>query len=159
MTSELNEGNNRPTIIKSNLTISCVQFVKMKTYSDVDRELDILVYEISSIHGLNRLIGYVKFMNKDVGRVLYRGQNRLYGSLTPSLMRGKKYSDKCLHHLKSLVDTIMSDSPLNKQFNLPAGCNSNPSVIEGALQHYGISTRFIDLVDNHWIALWMSLYE
>lgn len=43
MTSELNEGNNRPTIIKSNLTISCVQFVKMKTYSDVDRELDILV--------------------------------------------------------------------------------------------------------------------
>lgn len=58
MTSELNEGNNRPTIIKSNLTISCVQFVKMKTYSDVDRELDIPVYEISSIHGLNRLIGY-----------------------------------------------------------------------------------------------------
>ena len=24
------------------------------------------------------------------------------------------------------------------------------------LQHYGISTRFIDVVDNHWIALWMG---
>lgn len=95
----------------------------------------------------------MKFMNKDVGKVLYRGQNRLYGSLTPSLMRGKKYSDKCLYNLKSLVDTIMSDSRLNKQFNLPAGCKSNRSVIEGALQHYGTSTRFIDLVDNHWIAL------
>lgn len=159
MTSELNEGNNRPAIIKSNLTISGVRLVKTETYSDADRELDVPVYEISSIHGLNLLIGYSKFMNKDVGKVLYRGQNRLYGSLTPSLMRGKKYSDKCLHNLKSLVDTIMSDSLLNKQFNLPAGCNSNPSVIEGALQHYGISTRFIDLVDNHWIALWMSLYE
>ena len=25
------------------------------------------------------------------------------------------------------------------------------------LQHYGIPTRFIDVVDNHWIALWMGL--
>ena len=30
-------------------------------------------------------------------------------------------------------------------------------VIEGVLQHYGISTRFIDIVDNHWVALWMGL--
>lgn len=159
MTTELNESHIRPNIIKSNLTISGVQFVKIETYSVADQTLEIPIYEVSSIHGLNRLIGYSKFMNKDVGKVLYRGQNRLYGSLTPSLMRGKKYSDKCLHNLKSLVDTIMSDSRLNKQFNLPAGCKSNRSVIEGALQHYGISTRFIDLVDNHWIALWMSLYE
>lgn len=159
MTTELNESHIRPNIIKSNLTISGVQFVKIETYSVADQTLEIPIYEVSSIHGLNRLIGYSKFMNKDVGKVLYRGQNRLYGSLTPSLMRGKKNSDKCLHNLKSLVDTIMSDSRLNKQFNLPAGCKSNRSVIEGALQHYGISTRFIDLVDNHWIALWMSLYE
>lgn len=68
MTSELNEGNNRPAIINSKLTISGVRFVKMETYSDADRELDIPVYEISSIHGLNRLIGYSKFMNKDVGK-------------------------------------------------------------------------------------------
>lgn len=159
MTTELNESHIRPNIIKSNLTISGVQFVKIETYSVADQTLEIPIYEVSSIHGLNRLIGYSKFMNKDVGKVLYRGQNRLYGSLTPSLMRGKKYSDKCLHNLKSLVDTIMSDSRLNKQFNLPVGCKSNRSVIEGALQHYGISTRFIDLVDNHWIALWMSIYE
>ena len=159
MTSELNGGHVRPNIIKSNLTISGAQLVKSETYYAASQTLDIPIYEVSSIHGLNRLIGYSKFMNKDVGKVLYRGQNRLYGSLTPSLMRGKKYSDKCLHNLKSLVNKIMLDSLLNKQFNLPAGCNSNRSVIEGALQHYGISTRFIDLVDNHWTALWMSLYE
>ena len=29
--------------------------------------------------------------------------------------------------------------------------------IEAMLQHYGIPTRFIDVVDNHWIALWMGL--
>lgn len=66
MTSELNEGNNRPTIINSNLTISGVRLVKTETYSDADRELDVPVYEISSIHGLNRLIGYSKFMNGSV---------------------------------------------------------------------------------------------
>ena len=29
--------------------------------------------------------------------------------------------------------------------------------IESLLQHYGIPTNFIDVVDNHWIALWMGL--
>lgn len=159
MTLELNESHNRPNIIKSTLAISGVRLVKVAAYSAVDRTLDVPIYEVSSIHGLNRLIGYSKFINRDVGKVLYRGQNRLYGSLIPSLMRGKKYSDKCLYKLKSLIDKIMSDSLMNKQFNLPVGCISNRSIIEGALQHYGASTRFIDLVDNHWVALWMSLYE
>ena len=29
--------------------------------------------------------------------------------------------------------------------------------IEGMLQHYGLKTRYLDLVDNHWVALWMGL--
>lgn len=62
MTSELNEGNNWPAIINSNLKISGVRLVKTETYSDADRELDVPVYEISSIHGLNRLIGYSNFL-------------------------------------------------------------------------------------------------
>lgn len=32
-------------------------------------------------------------------------------------------------------------------------------IIEGLLQHYGIKTHFIDVVDNHWIALWFGLYK
>lgn len=31
-------------------------------------------------------------------------------------------------------------------------------IIECMLQHYGIKTRFLDLVDNHWVALWMGLH-
>jgi hypothetical protein len=31
--------------------------------------------------------------------------------------------------------------------------------VEGMLQHYGIPTRFIDVVDNHWVSLWMGLYK
>lgn len=29
-------------------------------------------------------------------------------------------------------------------------------VIEGCVQHYGCPTRMIDLVDNHWVALWFA---
>lgn len=29
--------------------------------------------------------------------------------------------------------------------------------MEALLQHYGYSTHFIDVVDNHWIALWFGL--
>ena len=32
-------------------------------------------------------------------------------------------------------------------------------VIESMLQHYGSSTRCMDFVDNHWIALWFGLYH
>ena len=31
--------------------------------------------------------------------------------------------------------------------------------IEGLLQHYGATTSFLDVVDNHWIALWMGLNQ
>ena len=27
------------------------------------------------------------------------------------------------------------------------------------LQHYGFSTHFVDVVDNHWIALWFGLNQ
>ena len=48
MTSELNEGNNWPAIINSNLKISGVRLVKTETYSDA---LDYQLYpNTSHIH-------------------------------------------------------------------------------------------------------------
>lgn len=36
----------------------------------------------------------------------------------------------------------------------------NPAlIVEALLQHYGYSTHFVDLVDNHWIALWFGLNQ
>lgn len=31
--------------------------------------------------------------------------------------------------------------------------------VEGLLQHYGVKTHYVDLADNHWIALWMGLNQ
>ena len=35
----------------------------------------------------------------------------------------------------------------------------NRYTIEALLQHYVGRTRFLDVVDNHWIALWMGLHK
>ena len=40
---------------------------------------------------------------------------------------------------------------------VPGDFETSKCKIEGMLQHYGVPTRFIDVVDNHWIALWMGL--
>lgn len=32
-------------------------------------------------------------------------------------------------------------------------------IMEAMLQHYGYSTHFIDVVDNHWVALWFGLNQ
>ena len=37
--------------------------------------------------------------------------------------------------------------------------NYKKIVVESMLQHYGVRTYCHDFVDNHWTALWFSLYE
>lgn len=39
------------------------------------------IYEVSSVHSLNQLIGYAKFINKSFGDVYYRGECKLHDSL------------------------------------------------------------------------------
>lgn len=115
------------------------------------------VYEALSIHGLNQLLGYAKFINRDYGEVLYRGECRLHDSLVPSLMRGRMNASKCLENLKNLTLAIDNDEGFRKFLKLESKpSEENTAKIESMLQHYGVPTRYIDLVDNHWVALWMS---
>ena len=44
------------------------------------------VYEVTTVHGLNQMVGYVKHTNANDGTVLYRGQARLYEKLIPSIL-------------------------------------------------------------------------
>lgn len=117
------------------------------------------VYELSSYHALNQMIGYAKFLNKDFGNVYCRGEANLHASLIPSLYR--KYTSsihKAGTSINSIVKKIYLDENLRKELKL---CDMDEKLasycIEGMLQHYGVPTRFVDIVDNHWIALWMGL--
>ena len=116
------------------------------------------VFEVSTQHGLNQLLGNAKFNNREYGEVLYRGQCNLYDTVMPSLFRKCKLVHGKMKALNSLIQSVKDDEPLCKDLKI----NGNPdseAIIEAALQHYGVPTRYIDLVDNHWVALWMGLYH
>lgn len=124
------------------------------------------VYEVTSIHGLNQIIGYIKHTNADYGTVLYRGQARLHEKLIPSILHGspdKTELKKRNQSLKKYVNNILSDEKMNTLLHFDESTSNREFykryVAESMLQHYGFRTHFQDFVDNHWTALWFGLYE
>lgn len=118
------------------------------------------IYEVLSFHGLNQIIGHVKFNNKRCGPIYYRGECRLHPTVLPSLLRiGKKESSYHIKNLNEVIDRIIKDDNFNKTLRLDL-CRKESEkriIVEALLQHYGVPTRFVDFVDNHWVALWMGL--
>lgn len=145
------------------------------------------IFNVNNMHGLNSIIGYVMLINSKAGKVLYRGQPKLYhgdnseyDDLLPSICHihplknetikeAKRRWNKEIKEKNELLDkrieAILDDHDLLNQVNYNFDSkykNRNAEiqvVIESLLQHYGDSTRCMDFVDNHWIALWFGLYE
>lgn len=118
------------------------------------------IYEVYTVHSLNQLIGYSKFINQSYGNVYYRGEGRLHDTLIPSLYRGKANVANAGAKLNALINELSGDKQFIKSIKLENESPDNAKyIIEGVLQHYGVSTRNIDIVDNHWISLWMGLHK
>ncbi len=119
---------------------------------------EVAMFEISDYRALNQLIGYAKFLNTDYGDVYYRGEVEIHDTLLPSISR----KDGCSNYervLNDVIDRVLQDDKFSKTAKLSGfkGRHNPRLVAEAMLQHYGYSTHFIDLVDNHWIALWFGL--
>lgn len=131
-----------------NKTPSNISFAKTKLAC---RE-EINVYNIENVHDLTQFIGFGKYMNNQSCNVFLRGQTDLYsGSLIPSLYRGR-----------NKVDTITSkyNQRMNKlKTQVDSFSQYDRCVLEPLLQHYGVKTTYLDLVDNIWVALWFALYQ
>lgn len=112
------------------------------------------VLDVATQHGLNRAAGYLKFADGSQGPVVFRGQRRLYGSLQPSLYRGVVSAV-----LKSRQDRLFN--ALRREIgDSKALISSTPNYARDPLiQHYGIHTKWIDLVDNVWVALWFACHR
>lgn len=117
------------------------------------------IFEVFSVHGLNRLVGYAKFNNHQYGNIYYRGECKQYKSIVPSLLRGQTNTDKWNGKLSGLIKKIFYDERIMGTINVHGTFECCKEPIEGMLQHYGIPTRYVDVVDNHWIALWMGLND
>lgn len=116
------------------------------------------IYEAKTMYGLTQLLGNAKFINREYGSVLYRGENELHDNLKPSLLRKSKnnYATN-VHRLNEIKNRYINDKEFANFVKIPDIKSTHH--FEGMFQHYGIKTRFLDLVDNHWVALWMGLYK
>lgn len=110
--------------------------------------------DIYTPHALIQIAGFIKYkMKNDI--IVYRGQTRDYGVLEPSLYRNKKgnrlgntSSKRKTSDLHVIIDEL-------DRRNAFLGA-VDKYYYEAILQHYGFKTRYIDFVDNIWVALVFS---
>lgn len=86
-------------------------------------------------------------------RVYYRGQDRHCDSMRPSLFRSANdsYSTQCLLAAQKDFSETLPKTIAAKRFqrpNLPA-----------LLQHYGVHTSWLDVVDNLYVAAWFATHR
>ncbi len=85
-------------------------------------------------------------------RVYCRGQDGHFNSMRPSLFRGpnERYSTQCLLDAQADFVGELRRASTPKRFqrrNLPA-----------LLQHYGVRTSWLDVVDNLYVAIWFATH-
>lgn len=115
-------------------------------------ENSIKVIDVSDIYRLIQVMGYFKHVASQVGKLIFmRGQDKLYESLCPAI-----YRDIGSFESKLVVESDLRDA-VNK-FKCARGDigKIKEYKLEPILQHYGINTTWIDLVDNIWVALWFA---
>lgn len=145
-----------PITIAPNKIIRGAQYIKDFCFSCGHT---VPIYHVNTIHALTQVIGYVKFINAPYGNVLYRGQCRLYDSLEPSIYHGHKTAqDRAQQNSKQnlVIQKALADKKFCKYTHISDNSVSRIK-LTSIFQHYGIPTQYLDVVDNHWTALWFGL--
>lgn len=157
-------------VLNENMRIEGCRFEKSFPFSSGH---NVPIYKVDNTSAFNQLVGYAKFKNAGYGNVYYRGINNLYDNVLPAIMRGRVKGVP--NDLNKICEEIANDSRLKKSLKLRIEkCKKddksqkdinknikrfNRYTIEALLQHYVGRTSFLDVVDNHWIALWMGLHK
>ena len=129
-----------------------------KTKSKVQKEIatmkcgnQVPIYTIETINDLIQYIGYGKYINCKTEKVFIRGQIDTYNfTLIPSLYRKILNTERSAEKFNQRVNQVLKLNSFEK-FPKP--------VLIATLQHYGIKTPQIDIVDNLWVALWFAANE
>lgn len=117
-----------------------------------DESSNIDVFHVHSPHALTQASGYLKYISgKDGHNIFFRGQTKLHKTLSPSLFRGiskDQERSRRLSLIKNACEEISSSAGIFS--DIPVAAH------EALLQHYGLRTSWVDLVDNIWVALWFA---
>lgn len=120
----------------------------------VNNDYGLKMLHVSDPHALVKAAGYLKFTHSGIDKseaIYFRGERKIYGTLVPSLFRGYSSIPAKEKRISAINSTL---------YNFRSGCRIfskfGRHAHEPLLQHYGISTTWIDIVDNLWVALWFS---
>ena len=91
--------------------------------------------------------------NRPSASVYLRGQDRHFGSMRPSLFRSPNdsYSTQCLLAAQGDYSKTLAKQSTAKRFQRPN--------LPGLLQHYGVRTSWLDVVDNLYVAAWFATHS
>jgi hypothetical protein len=134
-------------------SLSKVRINGCKYVKDKDSDKDIL--HVNSPHALTQAAGYLKYIyGKNKKQIFFRGQSRLYATLSPTLFRDIKNQKAQSDRITALREAC---AEITKMVTLFDGVPFEAQ--EPLLQHYGLKTSWIDLVDNIWVALWFACHR
>lgn len=120
----------------------------------IDAASGLEVFDAPSPHALIQAAGYLKYtLAKKHKGVFFRGQTRLYPTLAPGLLRGVP-PDRAVERV-TLLEQFLAEIDRDAK----ALRAVDKSCREALLQHYGIKTTWIDVVDNIWVALWFACHR
>lgn len=158
-----------PQVIKENLSIEDCTYIESWTFENGHK---VPIYQVDTVDGLNQIIGHVKFNNRDYGKVFYRGQGDLHPTMRPGLTRGIKRIETPYKKLKDKIFSYTQNEKFCNEIKIDTYQEKDKSffgrrdksirdfaVLEAIAQQYGEKTRFLDVVDNHWNALWFGLHK
>ncbi|MDY1549853.1 FRG domain-containing protein [Luteibacter sahnii] len=112
-----------------------------------------LIFHVQDTHALIQAAGYLKHVrgSKNAELVYFRGESKLYRTLSPTALRG-------ISSHRSVSKAIGRIHNAITQFSRPLK-STGSYAHEALLQHYGLKTTWIDLVDNIWVALWFACHN
>lgn len=167
-----------PSLSRDELSNISTRSATLETMTVRGDEIDVLT--ISSLPALVQAFGYLKYKYWE-GAVFLRGQTELHPSLDPSLYRPTAAANQVKKRDvrdEAIAEFIASTSPwacpheLHRLIHCPeklrqpkkseiafVSAGTPRYAVEPLLQHYGIRTRWLDVVDNLWIALWFACHK
>ncbi len=123
----------------------------------IEPETNTEVLHVNDPHALVKAAGYLKFSHatsdKNEG-IYFRGERIIYGSLSPTLFRNiqqSKTKERRINLVNKAIESFREKCSIFGKFGTYAH--------EPLLQHYGISTTWVDIVDNLWVALWFACHQ
>lgn len=143
-------------------------------------EHGVSIINVREPNTLTQVVGWLRFRSRS-SMVLMRGQNSIHPDTLASGFRGLHGPGRehLAEQIRLYIDELCGSA---------CGCGGGPfsfgqahncaeqlakgasgkralvsstyrSAVEPLLQHYGIKTRWLDLVDNVWIALWFACHR